>query len=75
MSGAAAKNGTFMKRRIWYWLLLIPFIATLWPPFYTKYEPVVAGFPFFYSYQLVWVVAAAIIVWIVLAATKDGNDV
>ncbi len=64
-----------MKRRVWYWLLLVPFIATLWPPFYARHDPVIAGFPFFYWYQLVWVVVAAVIVWIVLAATKDPNDV
>lgn len=70
-----SKNGRSMKRRAWYWLLLVPFIATLWPPFYAKSNPVVAGFPFFYWYQLVWVVLAAFVVWIVLMATKDRTDV
>ena len=64
-----------MKRRAWYWLLTVPFIATLWVPLYAKTEPAIAGFPFFYWYQLVWVVLAALIVWIVLIATKDRNDV
>ena len=75
MSGPATKNGTSMKRRAFYWLLLLPFIATLWPPFYAKHDPVIAGFPFFYWYQLVWVVGAALIVWAVLVATKGSGDV
>jgi len=66
-----------MKRRarVWYWLLVVPFIATLYPPFYARVKPVVAGFPFFYWYQLVWVVLAALIVCVVLVATKDRTDV
>lgn len=64
-----------MKRRAWYWLLLIPFIATLWPPFYAHADPPLFGFPFFYWYQLLWVVLAAVVVWIVLVLTKGRDDV
>ncbi len=64
-----------MKRRAWNWLLLLPFIATLWPPFYNRQGPALGGFPFFYWYQLLWVVLAALIVWLVLVATKDRGDV
>ena len=64
-----------MKRRAWYWLLLIPFVATLWLPFYAHAEPRIGGFPFFYWYQLLWVVLAAVVVWIVLLLTKGRDDV
>ena len=64
-----------MKRRAWYWLLLIPFVATLWPPFYAHADPPVGGFPFFYWYQLLWVVLAAVVVWLVLLLTKGRDDV
>lgn len=64
-----------MKRRAWYWLLLIPFVATLWPPFYAHADPPLFGFPFFYWYQLLWVVLAAVVVWIVLVLTKGRDDV
>ncbi|MDQ6930695.1 MAG: DUF3311 domain-containing protein [Candidatus Eremiobacteraeota bacterium] len=64
-----------MRRRAWYWLLLLPFIATLWPPFFNRRDPALAGFPFFYWYQLVWVVLAALIVWFVLTVTKGRDDV
>ncbi len=63
-----------MKRRAWYGLLILPFIATLLPSLFARHDPVVAGFPFFYWYQLLWIVLSALIVWVVLIATKDRND-
>jgi hypothetical protein len=54
-------------------LLLIPVIATLWPPFYNSVEPKFAGVPYFYWYQLLWVVLSAILTYIVYAATKRKN--
>jgi len=31
----------------WYLLLIIQFVAVLWPPFYNAAEPAWAGIPFF----------------------------
>ncbi len=48
--------------RAWRWgrlLLLLPFIAMLWVPSYNRIEPSVFGVPFFYWYQLLWVVLCA----------------
>ena len=46
-------------------LLLIPFVAVLWVPSYNSVEPAWAGIPFFYWYQLLWIVlGAAIIVFV-----------
>jgi uncharacterized protein DUF3311 len=61
------------QRRWWYLLLLIPFIATLWVPFYAGAAPEVAGFPYFYWYQLLWVLISAVLTAIVYFATR-GND-
>src|SRR5260364_148017 len=36
-------------------LLLLPYIALLWLPFYNRQYPDLFGFPFFYWYQLLWV--------------------
>ncbi|MER6999589.1 DUF3311 domain-containing protein [Streptomyces sp. NPDC000410] len=36
--------------------LAAPFVAMLWVSSYAKVEPVVAGIPFFYWYQMAWVV-------------------
>ena len=58
----------------WHWsriLLIIPFIAVLWVPFYDRAEPSVAGFPFFYWYQLLWVLlSAAITGWVYLKTCR-----
>src|SRR5689334_24663705 len=40
----------------WYLLLLIQFAAVLWTPFYNKVEPDWIGIPFFYWYQLLWII-------------------
>ena len=52
-------------------LLLLPFIATLWPPFYNKLEPSFIGLPFFYWFQLLWVLIAAACTWVVHLLTDE----
>ena len=59
----------------WYLLLLVQFIAVLWPPFYNKLEPVLFGIPFFYWYQLLWVIVTSILLGIVVIATRRPDDV
>lgn len=49
-------------------LLIIPFIALLWPPFYNSHDPVLFGIPFFYWYQLMWIIITAIITAVVYFA-------
>jgi hypothetical protein len=49
----------------WDWLLLVPFVALLWLPFYAKFSPELWGFPFFYWYQFLWVPLSAVIIgWV-----------
>ena len=36
-------------------LLLVPFAAVAWVPFYNRALPSLFGFPFFYWYQLIWI--------------------
>ena len=55
----------------WYILFVIQFIAVLWPPFYNKAEPTLIGMPFFYWYQLLWVIIGAVLTAIVYFATRD----
>ncbi|HEX4172624.1 MAG TPA: DUF3311 domain-containing protein [Acetobacteraceae bacterium] len=43
-------------------LLLIPFVVVLWVPFYNSVEPTWGGVPFFYWYQLLWIVVSAVII-------------
>jgi hypothetical protein len=53
----------------WYLLLLIQFVAVLWVPFYNAKEPSLYGIPFFYWYQMLWVIIGAILTAIVYVAT------
>lgn len=55
----------------WYLLLLVQFVAVLWPPFYNKVEPSLIGIPFFYWYQLLWILIGAILTAIVYFVTDD----
>jgi len=43
-------------------LLIIPFVMALWVPSYNRIEPTLADIPFFYWYQLTWVLVGAVIV-------------
>ena len=55
----------------WYLLLLIQFVLLLWVPFYNKLEPSWIGLPFFYWYQLLWVIISGILTAIVYFMTED----
>jgi hypothetical protein len=57
-------------RRWAYWLLLIPFIATLVPSFYASARPQLFGFPFFYWYQFFWIAGAGIVTGVVYLLTR-----
>jgi hypothetical protein len=55
----------------WHWtriLFILPFIAMMWVSSYNRVEPILFGFPFFYWYQLLWIVLAAAIAGIVYKA-------
>jgi hypothetical protein len=47
------------KSRAIYLLLLVPFIAVLWVPFYNRVTPTLFGIPFYYWYQMLWVALGA----------------
>ena len=51
--------------RLWNLLLLIPFIALLWVPFYNFVEPALWGVPFFYWYQFLWVILTSALIILV----------
>jgi ABC-type microcin C transport system permease subunit YejE len=49
-------------RGIWsLWLLLILLPLTMWVPLYNRVEPTLAGFPFFYWFQLLSIVIGAVL--------------
>ena len=54
-------------RSLWNWLLVIPLLATLYPPLYNRMEPLLFDIPFFYWYQLAAIaigVTATLIVYL-----------
>jgi hypothetical protein len=51
--------------RAWYLLLLLPFVGTLLPFIYNRAEPSLFGLPFFYWYQLSWVVVTSLLLGVI----------
>lgn len=53
---------TQRRRRSWLLIfLIIPFIVLLYPPFYNFSQPTFIGMPFFYWFQLLWILITAVI--------------
>ena len=55
----------------WYLLFVVQYVAVLWPPFYNRAEPYVFGVPFFYWYQLLWVIIGAVFTVAVYFGTRQ----
>ncbi len=55
---------------LWHLLLLVPYVAVLWVPFYNAVEPSAFGIPFFYLYQIAWVVISSLMIAVVYVATR-----
>jgi hypothetical protein len=53
------------KRRWWYLVLIVPFIAVLFPQLYAGASPTLGGIPYFYWYQLLWVVITGLLTIVV----------
>jgi hypothetical protein len=58
----------------WYLLFVIQYVFVLWPPLYNRVEPSLGGIPFFYWYQLLWVIIGAILTAIVYFATEAKHS-
>jgi hypothetical protein len=55
----------------WLWLVLLsPYVALLWLPFYNDVRPSLLGFPFFYWYQFLWVPLTSLIIYFVYRGVK-----
>jgi hypothetical protein len=72
--GVLTMNNAEKKRGGWSWwylLFVVQFIAVLWPPFYNSVEPRWLGIPYFYWYQMLWVIISAVITAVIYLATDD----
>jgi hypothetical protein len=63
-----------LPRWAYYVPLLAPFVGTLWVPFYDSAEPRVAGVPYFYWYQFLWIAISAAITAGVYFATREPGE-
>lgn len=57
-------------RSPWNWLLLLPLVVTLYPPFYNHATPELFGIPFFYWYQLAVVAVGVVCTYLVYTRTR-----
>ena len=64
----AIEPGREPKRHWLRILFVLPFVAMLWVSSYNRQSPDLFGFPFFYWYQLLWVMISAAIAGIVYKA-------
>ncbi|GMA63881.1 DUF3311 domain-containing protein [Alicyclobacillus fastidiosus] len=56
----------------WYLLILVPLIGTLFPAFYSSVSPQLWGIPFFYWYQMLWVIISSIVTAIMYWMLKES---
>jgi Protein of unknown function (DUF3311) len=61
------------KRYNRWWLLplVLPYLGLCFPQIYAKPTPTLLGFPFFYWYQLAWVILASAIMALVYRKIKN----
>ena len=56
-----------------YLLLLIPYVAMMWVPSYNRIAPEIAGVPFFYWYQMLWIVLGAAVMLPIYLSEERGK--
>jgi len=64
-----AHTHTRSKAR-WKLALLLPYLALCFPALYARTNPTLFGFPFFYWYQLAWVLIASGLMFVVYKKLK-----
>jgi hypothetical protein len=66
-------NRKTSRQWAWYLVLVVPFVGTLWVPFYNSVEPRLGGVPYFYWYQFLWIGIGAALTLIVYLATRSDS--
>ena len=57
----SAARGSTARTSLWIVIFLALFAVTLWVPLYNRVEPTLFGVPFFYWFQFIWIIVAAIV--------------
>ena len=73
MDGVRLENGARVKRAVLVALLLLPYAGMMWVPSYNRAAPEIAGFPFFYWYQLLWIPLGSLLLFLAYRATKHTD--
>ena len=62
-------------KRVWliFLVLLLPCATMLWVPFYDRAAPEIAGIPFFYWYQLLWIPLGSLLLLLAYRLAARGR--
>ena len=55
----------------WNWLLVLPLLATLFPPIYNEIDPRLFDIPYFYWYQLAAIGVSVLVTLVVYMKTRS----
>ncbi len=58
-------------RQLWLLLLVPAVIVPLIVPIYNSVNPELAGIPFFYWFQFLWIIVSSVLIGIVYFAVRD----
>jgi hypothetical protein len=59
---------------MWYLLLVVPLVGVLIPSIYNDLHPELAGIPFFYWYQMLWIPVSVAITTLVYVKTREARS-
>lgn len=70
--GKKSQTGSAHKRRWLLPLIFVPFFPVLYVPLFNRIDPTLAGIPFYYWFQMIWIpLSAATTYAVYLATNKD----
>lgn len=62
-----------MRRAFVFILLILAYAAVLATPLYNRTDPELAGIPFFYWYQLLWIPLGSLLLFAAYRATRRAD--
>ncbi len=60
--------------RLWRAVLIVPALAALAVPVFNRTAPTLWGFPFFFWYQMLWVILSAALVGLIFLLEERGSQ-
>jgi hypothetical protein len=59
------------SRSAWNWILVLPVLGLIFPALYSRTTPALFGFPFFYWYQIAWILITGALTAIAYFASEQ----